>query len=156
MKVGFIRDANRKLSFDAYIAEKGLTYTPVYYSNIEEMKFALNEGKEIDCMVADELRVLTDEIIMDKFDSKNLHVMVKKGNTALLDVVDEAIRRLNSDNPGWMVELKQEYFLSSYSSVTSLTLNEQEYIKDLSSASKTLKVLFNPEGYPFTYYSNNK
>jgi signal transduction histidine kinase/CheY-like chemotaxis protein len=156
MKVGFIRDANRKAAFDEYAKEKGFSYTPVYYADIAGMHAALAAGGEIDAMVSDELRVLSDEVIIDKFDRQDIYVMVKKGNTGLLHTIDEAIRKLNMADPGWNLDLKKKYFLSDYSASFSMTPAEIKYVESLTSSGKKLRVLFNPARYPFSYYKDGK
>ena len=154
MRVGFIRGANRKAAFDDYAKEKGFSYTPVYYEDIADMQTALAAGAEIDAMVSDELRVLSNEVILDKFDRQDIYVMVKKGNSELLRSIDEAIRKLNMADPGWNVDLKKKYFLSDYSASFSITPTETKYVEGLSSSGTKLKVLFNPARYPFSYYKD--
>ena len=156
MRVGFIRGANRKAAFDDYAKGKGFSYTPVYYEDIAGMQAALAAGSEIDAMVSDELRVLSNEVILDKFDRQDIYVMVKKGNTELLHTIDEAIRKLNMADPGWNVDLKKKYFLSDYSASFSMTPAETKYVEDLSSSGTKLKVLFNPARYPFSYYKDGE
>lgn len=156
MRVGMIQANNLKPALDAYATGKGISYTPVYYSDIDSMQAALKDGGEIDAMVADEMRVLSDEIVIDKFDTHDLYVMVRKGNTQLLDTVDESIRKLDAANPGWAIELKSKYFLSSVSAGLPVTLSESQSIQNLTSEGKTLKVLFNPVRYPLGYYQNGE
>jgi signal transduction histidine kinase/ActR/RegA family two-component response regulator len=151
MRVGFIRDANRKEAFDAYAKKKNFSYTPVYYADLAGMQAALAAGSEIDAMVSDELRVLSDEVIIDKFDPQELYVMVKKGSTELLHAIDEAIRKLNMADPGWSLELQKKYFLSDYSASFSTTPAEAQYLESLSSSGKKLRVLYNPARYPFSF-----
>ena len=156
MRVGFIRGANRKAAFDDYAKEKGFSYTPVYYEDIAGMQAALAAGSEIDAMVSDELRIPSNEVIIDKFDRQDIYVMVKKGNTELLHTIDEAIRKLNMADPGWNVDLKKKYFFSDYSASFSMTPTETKYIEGLSSSGTKLKVLFHPARYPFSYYKDGE
>ena len=156
MRVGMIKDANRKDAFDDYASEKGFSYTPVYYSDLEDMQEALAAGNEIDAMLSDELRELSDEVIIDKFDQQDIYVMVKKGNKELLNTIDDAIVKLNAADPGWELDLQRKYFLSDYSTSLSMTLTEKRYVEGLTSSSKKLKVLFNPVRYPLAYYENGK
>jgi len=156
IRVGFIRGANRKAAFDDYAKEKGFSYTPVYYEDVAGMQTALAAGREIDAMVSDELRIPSNEVIIDKFDRQDIYVMVKKGNTELLHTIDEAIRKLNMADPGWNVDLKKKYFFSDYSASFSMTPAETKYIAGLSSSGTKLKVLFNPARYPFSYYKDGE
>ena len=156
MRVGMVRGANRKAAFDDYAKEKGFSYTPVYYADFDSMRAALAAGSEIDAMVSDELRVLSNEVIIDKFDRQDIYVMVKKGNTGLLRAIDESVRKLNMADPGWTLELQSKYFLSDYSASFSMTLTEAQYVKSLVSSGRKLQVLFNPVRYPFTYYKDGE
>lgn len=47
MRVGMIRNANRQEAFDAYAAGKNLSYTPVYYDDIDGLEAALQQGKTL-------------------------------------------------------------------------------------------------------------
>jgi len=156
MRVGFIRGTDRQDDFAKYAEKKGIKYKSVYFSTMSGMKAALEKGRKIDAMVADDLRVMTDEIIIDKFAQRELYVIVRKGNSKLLNTIDESIRKLNAADPSWQVELQSKYFLSGYSTKTPITLSESEYVRKLKASGKTLKVLYNPERYPLCYNENGK
>jgi signal transduction histidine kinase len=152
MRVGMVKGTDRKKDLDSYTAANGISYTPVYYANEEDLQTALQKGRKIDAMMTEEMSVLTDEIIIDKFSPRNIYVIVKKGNTSLLGRIDESIRKLDTADPGWMVDLQKKYFHSGYSSNMSMSQSESKYIRDLAKKNKSLKVLFNPERYPLSYY----
>ena len=70
----------------------------------------------VSCMLSEDMRVLSDEVIIDKFSPRNIYVIVKKGNTSLLERIDDSIKKLNTADPGWMIDLQKKYFHSEYSS----------------------------------------
>jgi len=156
MRVGMLRTSNRKDALAAYAAKKGISYTPVYYDSYESMKAALKNEKDIDAMIFEEMRLLSDEVIIDRFGNRDLYVIVKRGNKQLLSTVDEAIRKLDAANPGWEVDLQSKNFFSKYSSGMTKTLSESRYISSLISKGKKLKVIFNPVRYPLCYFQNGK
>lgn len=152
MRVGMVKGTDRKRDLDAYAAENGISYTAVYYSNEADLQAALKKGRKIDAMLSEDMRVLSDEVIIDKFSPRNIYVIVKKGNTSLLERIDDSIKKLNTADPGWMIDLQKKYFHSEYSSNMSMSQSETKYIRDLAKKNKSLKVLFNPERYPLSYY----
>ena len=156
MRVGMLRVAGHKATLAAYAAEKGISCTPVYYDDFRNMKKALKAGKEIDAMMSEEMRLLSDEVVIDKLGSREMYVMVKKGNRQLLDTIDEAIGKLDAANPSWMSDLQGKYFFSAYTDRLPVTLSELQYIKSLVTQGKKLKVLFSPTRYPLCYVQNGK
>ena len=156
MRVGMLRTADRKAALDACAAQKDISYTPVYYDDFESMQAALKAGKDIDAMVSEEMRLLSGEVVIDRFGNRDLYVMVKKGNAQLLGTIDEAIRRLDAANPGWAAVLQSKYFFSEYSAELPVTLSESRYIKGLVAQGRKLKVIFNPARYPMCYVENGK
>ena len=157
MRVGLLKNNSRNLSFEKYAAEKGFSYIPVYFENQEDMKAAMFYGKQIDAMVTSDLRQIENEIILDKFDSSAFYVMVKKGNTALLEKVNHAIVLLNSDYPSWKSMLAYKYYnKSSGGKEIVLTADEQSYLNELHAKGKTVRVLINPGIKPYSYFVAHK
>ena len=95
IRVGLLEGSSRNTSFDTYAASHGFSYQPVYYLDQDQMQEALFQGQDIDAMVTSDLRVLSDqEVVIDKFDENKFYVIVKKGNQALMDQVNDAISHL--------------------------------------------------------------
>ncbi len=108
-------------------------------------------------MVTSDLRQIENEIILDKFDSSAFYVMVKKGNTALLEKVNHAIVLLNSDYPSWKSMLAYKYYnKSSGGKEIVLTADEQSYLNELHAKGKTVRVLINPGIKPYSYFVAHK
>jgi len=154
MRIGIVRGSSRQASLAAYAAAKGLRYTLTSYSSLASLQAALAAGRDIDAMVSESLRELAGADVIDRFDPQELYVMVRRGDTALLATIDEAIRRLNAADPSWSVELMSRYFLSGSTSQVALTLSESKYLASQAAAGRRFKVLFNPSRYPLSYYDD--
>lgn len=157
IRVGLLDGNSRNKSFEEYARENGFSYTAVYYDDQPEMIQALSEGDDIDAIVTSDPRALGDELIIDKFDASEYYVLVRKGDTALLDKVNRAIESLNSDNPDWKTTLSQKYYSASTDGTSEvLTVRERDYLESLSESGNALTVLLNPDRAPYSYFENGE
>lgn len=156
MRVGMIEGSDCIADMAAYAKAKNLSYTPVSYSTFRSLQEALAKGEDIDAMVSCDLRVMGREIILDKLATHNVYAMVRKDNTGLLRVIDEAIRGLSTANPNWEAKLRNKYCLSGDMTGFSTSLSDAAFVKHLAEAGGKLKVLFNPARYPLAYTKQGK
>ena len=83
MRVALLNGSSRDKEFADFAGNKGFTYDPFYFDTTAEMEEALQSGN-VDAIAASSLRKTNNERIVDKFDSSEFYVIVKKGNTELL------------------------------------------------------------------------
>ena len=152
MIVGVSRTGNsRNDSFKAYAAEHGFRYTMVYYDTDEELSSALRTG-EITAAVSNRMRQTKNEWIIDTFDVQDSYIAVRKGDTATLRLVNNAIAAMNRDNPSWRTTLFNKYYTGSHtSSKIYLTDAEESYVTACNNAGTEFTVLVNPDRYPYSY-----
>ena len=90
MRVALLNGNTRNEEFADFADNKGFTYVPTYLDTTTEMDEAL-QSEKVDAIVTSSLRKTNNERIVDKFDSSEFYVIVKKGNTELLNEINYAI-----------------------------------------------------------------
>lgn len=152
MVVGMSRSGNgRNESFKAYAEKNGFTYTPVYFDTDEELSAALRSGT-ITAAVSNRMRQTFNEWVIDTFDNEDVYIAVRKGDASTLRLVNDALIRMDRDDPTWRTALFDKYNKNIHTSnKLYLTAAEENYITAHNAAGKEFTVLANPDRYPYSY-----
>lgn len=152
MVVGMSRSGNgRNESFKAYAEKNGFTYTPVYFDTDEELSAALRSGT-ITAAVSNRMRQTSNEWVIDTFDNEDVYIAVRKGDASTLRLVNDALIRMDRDDPTWRTTLFDKYNKNIHTSnKLYLTAAEENYITAHNAADKEFTVLANPDRYPYSY-----
>jgi len=152
MTVGMSRRGNgRNQSFINYAAEHGFTYTPIYFDTDEELSLALRTGV-ITAAVSNRLRKTNNEWIIDTFDPQDCYIAVRKDDSATLQLVNDALTKMDRDDPAWRTTLFDKYNKNIHTSnKLYLTAAEENYITAHNAAGTNFQVLVNPDLYPYSY-----
>ena len=156
MTVGMSRRGNaRNQSFIHYAAEHGFTYTPIYFDTDEELSLALRTGV-ITAAVSNRLRKTNNEWIIDTFDPQDSYIAVRKDDSATLQLVNDALTKMDRDDPAWRTTLFDKYNKNIHTSnKLYLTAAEENYIAAHNAAGTNFQVLVNPDLYPYSYLDEN-
>lgn len=155
MVIGQLKNSSRNISLAKYAAEKGFTYVSKYFDNPSAMTEALQDGS-VDALLTSNLRVISNEWILDQFSSSDFYVMVKKGNTKLLKQINTAISQLDTYYPDWRSELWKKYYLVDSGDAIPFTAEERAYIAGLTSGNKKLTAIVEPDRAPYSYFENGE
>lgn len=152
MTVGMSRRGNgRNQSFIHYAEEHGFTYTPIYFDTDEELSLALRTGV-ITAAVSNRLRKTNNEWIIDTFDLQDCYIAVRKDDSATLRLVNDALTKMDRDDPTWRTTLFDKYNKNIHSSnKLYLTAAEENYITTHNANGTIFQVLVNPDRYPYSY-----
>ena len=152
MTVGMSRRGNgRNQSFIHYAEEHGFTYTPIYFDTDEELSLALRTGV-ITAAVSNRLRKTNNEWIIDTFDLQDCYIAVRKDDSATLQLVNDALTKMDRDDPSWRTTLFDKYNKNIHSSnKLYLTAAEENYITTHNANGTIFQVLVNPDRYPYSY-----
>ena len=152
MIVGMSRRGNgRNQSFINYAEEHGFTYTPIYFDTDEELSLALRTGV-ITAAVSNRLRKTNNEWIIDTFDLQDCYIAVRKDDSATLQLVNDALTKMDRDDPTWRTTLFDKYNKNIHSSnKLYLTAAEENYITTHNANGTIFQVLVNPDRYPYSY-----
>ena len=154
MRVALLNGNSRNDEFADYARTKGFTYKSVYFDSTEEMDEALQNGT-VDAIVTSSLRKTNNERIVEKFGSSDFYVIVKKGNTALLNKVNYAIDQMNAAEGDWKTTLYNKNYESTDTKNLEYTEEEKRIIAQYSKE-EPLHILCDPTRYPYSYTENGE
>ena len=154
MRVALFNGSSEIKSFADFAGNKGFTYDPFYFDTTAEMEEALQSGN-VDAIAASSLRKTNNERIVDKFDSSEFYVVVKKGNTELLNEINYAIDQMNAVEGDWKTALYNKNYESIQTRNLEYTEKEKSIISQYSK-DNPLHVLCDPTRYPYSYTENGE
>ena len=154
MRVALLRGNSRNDEFAEYARTKGFTYKLVYFDSAEEIAEALQNGT-VDAIVTSSLRKMNNERILEKFGSSDFYVIVKKGNTELLNQVNYAIDQMNAAEGNWKTTLYNKNYESTDAKNLEYTEEEKRIIAQYSK-DNPLHILCDPTRYPYSYTENGE
>ena len=154
MRIGLLKGNSRNNDLANFAKEKGFTYIPVYYESTSELVSALQDGKDIDAAVTSNLRAVENESILAKFAPSPFYIMVKKGNTELLNEINKALELLYNDDANLATELMNKYYTPKSGDEIAFTAEERQYINKMKDT--TIVAFMNPDRIPISYFKNNQ
>ena len=154
MRVALLRGNSRNDEFAEYARTKGFTYRSIYFDSTDEMVEALQNGT-VDAIVTSSLRKTNNERIVEKFGSSDFYVIVKKGNTELLNKINYAIDQMNAAEGDWKTTLYNKNYEISDSKNLEYTEEEKRIIAQYSKDAP-LHILCDPTRYPYSYTENGE
>lgn len=153
LRIGLINDGLREKEMDDFAKEHNFSYEAIPFNTTQEMAAALQMG-EVDALVSSSLRKLENEWTIDVFNESPIYIAVKKGDYKTLNLIDDAMDRMELEEYHWRTNLDHKYYNSAHTSLPLLTVSERQYLEDNDKASKTFSVLVNLDRYPYSYLEN--
>ena len=154
MRVALLNGNTRNKEFADFADNKGFTYVPSYFDTTAEMEEAL-QSEKVDAIVTSSLRKTNNERIVDKFSSSDFYVIVKKGNTELLNEINYAINQMNAVEGDWKTTLYNKNYESIETKNLEYTEREKSIIAQYSK-DNPIRVLCDPTRYPYSYNENGE
>ena len=154
MRVALLNGNSRNKEFAEFAGSKGFAYVPSYFDTTAEMEEALQSGN-VDAIVTSSLRKTNNERIVDKFGSSDFYVIVKKGNTELLNEINYAIDQLNAVEGDWKTTLYNKNYENIETKNPKYTEQEKRIIAQYSK-DNPLHILCDPTRYPYSYHENGE
>ena len=155
MMVGMLCDTYCTNVFEAYAENSNITFRPVFFNQTDSMLIALHNNK-VDAIVSSSLRAISaGEHIVERFAESPFYIAAAKGNTALMEQVNYALTQMDLYETNWRMRLDETYYQNNY---THLHLDAMEYgyLQNLQSAEQPLKVLMNPDRFPYSYFEDGQ
>ena len=153
MRVALLNGNSRNAEFAEYAQTKGFTYQSVYFDSTEKWRRPVSDGT-VDAIVTSSLRRINNERILEKFGSSDFYVIVKKGNTELLNQVNYAIDQMNAAEGNWKTTLYNKNYEST--DAKNLELQKEKRIITQCSKDNALHILCDPTRYPYSYTENGE
>ena len=155
MRVGLLKDNTRNDDFAHLAADKGFTYTPVYYSMVQDMADDLQSGK-LDAIVSSSLRRTNHERIIEEFATSDFYAVVRKEDTELLDTINYAIEQMNAVEGDWQNALTNKYYTHFENRSLDFTPEEQALIDEYADGKKKLVVTCSTDRAPYSYVEDGE
>ena len=152
-KIGVIRGNSHADKFADYAKKQGFEYTEIEFDSLEDLQTAVQSGK-VDGCVTSSLRPLRNEWVIEQIDPSPYYIMMRKGDSKLIEKVNSAIRQLDLSAADWRSELYNKYYSPDSGSQLFLTADERDFIKR--SKNKVFTVTVCPDNAPYSYFSDGK
>ena len=126
--IGIVGNAIDENVIYDFLKEKNLSYDSRIYNNRESLHAALQEGA-VDVICDGSLRQCEDIRIVTRFGTIEYYCFTSKQNEILMQELNNAVKQLKYDDPGFEGNLYEEYYGHSQVSETPMfTREEAEYI----------------------------
>jgi len=156
MRIGLIAGNSRNDKLAAFAAQHGFTYQAVYFDSVSQLTAALQKGDVIDAILTSNLRIITDEWVLDQFDPSDFYVMVRKDDGELLDRINQAIKAMDEARPDWRGELWTHYYTADTGGQISFSADERQYIDSLKQSGTAIRVIVDPDRQPYSYFADGQ
>lgn len=127
----------------------------VSFDDFESMIKALDKG-EIDAMCAIGTHRITGYRILESFDHECIYAIVKKGNSTLLNMINDAILQMDQSVVMWTLQLYQENYLTNESLQIEFSEKELDFIRRHSTPETAIKVATDDDWRPYSWYEQGK
>gem|GEM_PF-1262158 len=133
MRVGLRIGSSANDNLDIFAGENGFTYIPQYYTSNAALSEALANG-EVDAVASGSLRKTYGEKTLSSFGAEYFYAIVKKGNSELLGIINDAITQMDSNEGDWRNSLYYRNYAVTAKSGLYFTEEEWKYIQEHSGA----------------------
>lgn len=156
IRIGMLEGSSRNENLTQFALQNHFSYQPVYYDSIEEMEQALQQGKQIDAILTSNLRKTQKEWIIATFDNTPYYIMVKKGNSRLLEQINDAVEKLRDDQKDLESVLFEKYYRVESPDEIAYTAKERLYIQEWQKSGQKIRVTINSEREPVSYFKDGE
>ncbi len=157
LRIGMLKGNSKNAKFDEFANEKGFTYERIdTYATEPELSAALEKG-EVAGIVSGSLRSMGNEWLIETLDSQPFYICTsknKEGGQELMDAINDAIDELDLQEPDWRNVLHDKYYSTAKNGEIIVTNEERDWID--AHKDEKLKVLFNPDRKPYSYFENGE
>lgn len=145
-KIGMMKNSFQNEQFYEFEKKYGLDTQHIYFTTNLEMEDALNVGA-VDAIVSGSLDSLPQLKLAAKIGITPFYCITDKGDTEIIKELNEAMHKLQLDQPFFDSHLYEKYYGKPVSNMVGETRKEAEYRK----AHKTLKVAYAKNCFPMQY-----
>lgn len=151
MKVGVLRGSTIKEHMQNYAAKHNFQVKYAEFVTSVQMFDALHAG-EIDALVTSSFASIEKEKIVARFLPQPGYFLMRKGNNALVQELDEACNKIFVENMHYKELLQNKYYGDSATFKLSFTRKEAELLK----TQPELTVAYDPDWQPVIYLSEEE
>ena len=153
MTIGLVQGSSVNAAVEEFAQENGFSYTAGYYADSTQLKDALSSG-EIDAVATSSLRKSTGEKVLSEFDTEYFYAMVRKGDTELLDLINDAVSQMDASEGDWKHTLYYNNYTAANHTDLVFTQEEKDYIAAHSAGGDKVIVAADNAWAPFVSKEN--
>ena len=146
LRVGMVRNNAINDDFESYAAEHRLRLERHYFQSVEEILQALHTGK-VDVIVGSSTMRGSELKVVAHLGVRAFYMGVGRKSRGVLDILNDAQRRMNAQDIYFTARLHEKYFLLSHMPV-GLSRKEADFIRQ----SAPLRVAVNASWWPLESY----
>lgn len=145
-KIGINKSSDLEKVLVEFAEKHNITYEPVYFEQFVDMEEALT-NKEIDVMIASNLRDVDNIKYVGKIDFIDTYFAAGKINLSLMEELDKADALLKQEQPFYIAASYSEFYGNPQKKLTGITREEHEFIVN----NPSIKVACDGGSYPIEY-----
>lgn len=154
--LGFVKSSLMVNKIGEFARVNGFRYKSKFYDSYDDLGEALQRG-EVDAATSNSLRRMHNEKLIDDFDSEHFYVIVRKGESELLNIINAAIRQMNVSEIDWKGKLYlNNYEMRKYDRDLHFTTEEKAFIEAHSQGGKKLVIAYDNSWAPFSSKQDGK
>lgn len=155
MRIGIVGSEILDARLRRMAARNHFGCTIVDYEDFDSMCKALDDG-EVDAVCAIGTHLLLGYRVLDSFDNENIYVIVRKGDTKLLDMLNHAILCLDQSVTMWPLKLYQANYLVSDPGMLEFSESEQAFIRRHNTPETAIRIATDDTWKPYSWYENGQ
>ena len=155
LTIGLLDGNSKNDTFQAFAEEQGFSYNSRYFETEAELTKALQDGI-VDGIVTGSLRATQNEWVMESISASPFYVVTRRDRQDLMDQINHAIDQMDLQEPDWRTTLHNKYYSTDSGGHVMLTAHEYAYLQEVADRKTPLKVLFNPDRSPYSYWEDGK
>ncbi len=155
ISVGMLEGNSKNANFERFAEDHDFTFKPEYFADQDKLTAALQNGS-VDAAVTGSLRLLENEWLLESFDASPFYICTRKDRTDLMKQINSAINEMDLHDPNWRDVLHENYYSTDKVGDIIMNAGERNFLTELNDSGKTLKVLFNPERVPYSYFKDGE
>lgn len=155
IKVGVLKNSICKEKFIRFASDNGFSYEILEFKNSEELDNAIHSGV-IDAIASTSLRKMTDEKVLNDFDSEYFYAMVRKDDSDILRIINFSLQQMDDNEGNWESDLKYKNYISERLQQLSFTDKELMFIEAHSIPENEVIIATDTNWAPFSWWDGTK
>ncbi len=143
IRIGCVENSQIIQQFAQLAEEHGFHYTQKLYATQEDVTNALKSG-EVDAICVSNVIIPEWTRVLSIFNPQPIYYAVTKGNTELLNQLNDAIGEIKSTEPTFEQSLRSKYYQDNRSQTVVLSQAEKDFV----ASSKPIVVAIDPDLMP--------
>ena len=153
--IGQMLGNTRNQDLAKFAAEQGFVYRTKSYANEKQMTEALQNG-DVDAIITTSIRKGYNERVVAEFAEEPFYVIVRKGDTELLNEINYGIEQMDINEVGWTSRLRAENYADGESEQLTFNKRERAYIAAVQAGQKRITVTGQPDRDPYSFTQDGK